>query len=56
MDQIKKEHIISAIQEIKANPSLRKGRASTTFDLIYEGADYPCCAKSPDFVPFKTTL
>jgi 5-methylcytosine-specific restriction protein B len=41
MDQIRKEHILSAIQEIKANPSLRKGRASTTFDLIYEGADYP---------------
>jgi 5-methylcytosine-specific restriction protein B len=41
MNEIKKDHIISAIQEIKANPSLRKGRASTTFDLIYEGEDYP---------------
>ncbi|MES2862768.1 MAG: AAA family ATPase [Bacteroidota bacterium] len=41
MDKIKKEHILYAIQEIKANPFLRKGRASTTFDLIYEGADYP---------------
>jgi 5-methylcytosine-specific restriction protein B len=41
MNEIKKDHIISAIKEIKDNPSLRKGRASTTFDLIYEGEDYP---------------
>ena len=37
MDKIKKEHILSAINEIKATPALRKGRVSTTFDLIYEG-------------------
>lgn len=41
MDQIKKEHLLAAIKEIKANPLLRKGRASSTYDLIYEGKDYP---------------
>lgn len=41
MDKIKKEHLLAAIKEIKANPILRKGRASSTYDLIYEGNDYP---------------
>ena len=41
MDKISKEDIISAIKEIDSNPELRKGRASSTYDLIYEGMDYP---------------
>jgi hypothetical protein len=41
MKEIKKEHILEAIKEIEASPLLRKGRASTTYDLIYEGNDYP---------------
>jgi 5-methylcytosine-specific restriction protein B len=41
MEEIKKEHILAAIKEIEANPLLRKGRASSTYDLIYEGNDYP---------------
>lgn len=41
MDKIKNEHIVNAIKEIGANPILRKGRASTTYDLVYEGKDYP---------------
>jgi 5-methylcytosine-specific restriction protein B len=41
MDKIKKEHILAAIKEIEANPLLRKGRASSTYDLIYEENDYP---------------
>jgi hypothetical protein len=41
MDKISKEDIISAIKEIDSNPELRKGRASSTYDLIYEGLDYP---------------
>ena len=41
MDKIKNEHIIAAIKEIEANPLLRKRRASSTYDLIYEGKDYP---------------
>jgi 5-methylcytosine-specific restriction protein B len=41
MDRIKKEDILSALNEIKANPELRKGRASSTYDIIYEGIEYP---------------
>lgn len=41
MDEIKREHLLAAIKEIGANPLLRKGRASSTYDLIYEGKDYP---------------
>jgi 5-methylcytosine-specific restriction protein B len=41
MEEIKKEHILAAIKEIEANPLLRKGRASSTYDLIYEENDYP---------------
>jgi hypothetical protein len=41
MDKISKKDIISAIKEIDSNPELRKGRASSTYDLIYEGLDYP---------------
>ena len=41
MDKIKNEHILAAIKEIEANPILRKGRASSTYDLIYDDKDYP---------------
>lgn len=41
MEKISKQNIISAIAEIKSNPELRKGRASSTYDLIYEGMEYP---------------
>jgi len=41
MDKIKKEHILAAIKEIEANPRLRKGRASSTYDLIYNDIAYP---------------
>lgn len=41
MDKIKKEHLLAAIKEIRDNPLLRKGRASSTYDLIYDGKDYP---------------
>ena len=41
MDKISEKDIISAINEIDSNPELRKGRASSTYDLIYEGVDYP---------------
>ncbi|CAM4077405.1 hypothetical protein [Flavobacterium weaverense] len=41
MDKIEKEHILDAIKEIEANPKIRKGRASSTYDLIYKGKDYP---------------
>ena len=41
MEKISKEDIQKAILEIKNNPSLRKGRTSSTYDLIYEGVDYP---------------
>lgn len=41
MDNISKENIISAINEIKANPESRKGRASSTYDILYEGIEYP---------------
>jgi 5-methylcytosine-specific restriction protein B len=41
MDKIKNEDILAAIKEIEANSLLRKGRASSTYDLIYDGKDYP---------------
>jgi len=41
MENITKDNIISAINEIISHPELRKGRTSTTYDLIYEGKDYP---------------
>ncbi len=41
MEKIKNEHILAAIKEIEANPLLRKGRASSTYDLIYDNKDYP---------------
>lgn len=37
---IKKDHILSAIQEIDKE-GVRKGRHSSTYDLIYEGKPYP---------------
>ena len=41
MDEISQKDIINAIAEINANPELRKGRASSTYDLIFDGIDYP---------------
>ncbi len=40
MDEIKKEHILSAIKEIDEQ-GIRPGRNSSTYDLIYEGKTYP---------------
>lgn len=40
MDQINKDHILSAIQEINEQ-GIRSGRHSSTYDLIYEGKLYP---------------
>lgn len=40
MDQIKKEHILAAIQEIDEK-GIRLGRHSSTYDLIHEGKPYP---------------
>jgi len=37
---INKDHILSAIQEIDKE-GVRKGRHSSTYDLIYEGKPYP---------------
>lgn len=36
-----REVIINAISEIKNNPEKRNGRESTTYDLVYEGENYP---------------
>jgi len=41
MDKISKKDIISAINEIDSNRELRKGRASSTYDLIYKNVEYP---------------
>ena len=41
MDKISKEDIISAINEIDSNTELRKGRASSTYDLLYNNVEYP---------------
>ena len=41
MDKISKEDIICAIKEIDSNPELRKGRASSTYDLLYNNVEYP---------------
>lgn len=38
---ITKEQILKAINEIDENPSLRIGRASTTYDLVFQGKTYP---------------
>lgn len=38
---ITKEQILKAINEIDENPSLRIGRASTTYDLLFQGKTYP---------------
>lgn len=35
------ESIIQAISLIESNPELKKGRHSSTYDLIYEGKKYP---------------
>jgi len=36
-----REDILSAIKEIDNNPSLRTGRNSSTYDLVYKGQKYP---------------
>ena len=41
MDNITKDQIIKAINEIDLNPSARVGRASSTYDLIFNGKFYP---------------
>lgn len=41
MDKISKKDIINAINEIDSNPELRKGRASSTYDLLYNNIEYP---------------
>jgi 5-methylcytosine-specific restriction endonuclease McrBC GTP-binding regulatory subunit McrB len=41
MNRISQKDIIRAIQQIQFNPELRKGRASSTYDLIFEGIAYP---------------
>lgn len=41
MDKISKKDIISAINQIDSSPELRKGRASSTYDLIYQNKEYP---------------
>ncbi len=41
MDKISKKDIIDAIKEIEDNADLRKGRTSTTYDLIYNNIAYP---------------
>ena len=41
MDNITKDQIIKAINEIDLNPSLRVGRASSTYDLVFNGKPYP---------------
>ena len=41
MNKISKKDIISAINEIDSNPELRKGRASSTYDLLYNNVEYP---------------
>jgi hypothetical protein len=40
MDQINKDHILSAIKEIEEQ-GIRTGRHSSTYDLIYDGKLYP---------------
>ncbi len=41
MDNITKDQIIKAINEIDQNPNLRVGRASSTYDLFFNGKYYP---------------
>ena len=40
MDQINREHILEAIQEIDRE-GIRPGRNSSTYDVIHEGKPYP---------------
>jgi 5-methylcytosine-specific restriction protein B len=41
MDNITKDQIIKAINEIDQNPNFRVGRASSTYDLFFNGKYYP---------------
>lgn len=36
-----RDELIKAIKKIDENPSLKKGRHSSTYDLIFEGENYP---------------
>ena len=36
-----KEELIQAIKKIDQNPTLLKGRQSSTYDLLFEGKKYP---------------
>jgi 5-methylcytosine-specific restriction enzyme B len=36
-----RDELIQAIQQIDQNPELKKGRNSSTYDLIYDGKNYP---------------
>ena len=38
---ITKDHLLSAINDIRKNPDLLKGRASTTYDAVYNNELYP---------------
>ena len=40
-NNITKEHLLSAINEINNYPETRTGRASSTYDLIYKDIAYP---------------
>ena len=41
MDKISKKDILDAIDAIDADVELRRGRASSTYDLIYNNIAYP---------------
>ncbi len=41
MQDLTRESILEAIQQIDANPELKKGRESVHYDLIHEGKKYP---------------
>ena len=40
-NNISKKHCLEAINEINNNPKLRKGRSSSTYDLIFDEIAYP---------------
>jgi len=39
--ELNRETILEAISVIKTKPEIRNGRESTTYDLVYEGDEYP---------------
>ena len=38
---ITKDHLLSAINDIRKDPEIRKGRASSTYDVVFENECYP---------------